>query len=91
MKKIFWNKKYALKIAKKEKIKIKKIHWKIIFFTRNFYLKFHIIPSIRILLTAINKTYKKKLNSVDLINLFPKNPAIKISKIAGIPNPKKCI
>ncbi|CAL4323045.1 TusE/DsrC/DsvC family sulfur relay protein [Buchnera aphidicola] len=86
-----WNKVFAEKIAKIEGIKMNKNHWKIINFTRNFYIQFKTTPSIRMLLTAINKNNTKKLNSLNLINLFPKNPMLKISKIAGIPNPKKCI
>jgi tRNA 2-thiouridine synthesizing protein E len=91
MKKKKWDENYAKKIAKIEGIKMNKNHWKIIYFTRNFYIQFKTTPSIRILLTAINKNLKKKIDSANLINLFPKNPMLKISKIAGIPNPKKCI
>ncbi|CAL4323141.1 TusE/DsrC/DsvC family sulfur relay protein [Buchnera aphidicola] len=86
-----WNTEYAKKIAKIEGIKMNKNHWKIINFTRNFYIQFKIIPSIRILLTAINQNWKHKIDSLTLINLFSTNPILKISKISGIPYPKKCI
>lgn len=86
-----WNENYAKKIAQIEGIKMNKNHWKIIYFTRNFYIQFKTTPSIRILLTAINKKFNQKIDSLTLINLFSKNPIFKISKIAGIPYPKKCI
>ncbi|NIG99243.1 MAG: TusE/DsrC/DsvC family sulfur relay protein [Buchnera aphidicola (Periphyllus acericola)] len=90
IKELLWNKKYAVRIAKKNGIKLNKNHWRIIKFTRNFYYKFYISPSIRILLTAINKKYKINITSIDLIKLFPKNPSLQISKISGIPKPNKC-
>ncbi|MCW5197531.1 TusE/DsrC/DsvC family sulfur relay protein [Buchnera aphidicola] len=86
-----WNEKYAINIAKNAGIKMTLKHWKIIYFARNFYLKFNISPPIRILLQAINKKSKKKINSLSLIKLFPNNPSIQISKISGIPNPNKCL
>jgi tRNA 2-thiouridine synthesizing protein E len=86
-----WNAKYVINIAKNEGIQINKQHWKIIYFARNFYLKFNMSPPLRILLVAINKKSKKKINSISLIKLFPKNPSIQISKLAGIPKPNKCL
>ncbi|WP_367673957.1 TusE/DsrC/DsvC family sulfur relay protein [Buchnera aphidicola] len=86
-----WNKKYAINVAKNEGIKMQSKHWNIIYFARNFYLKFNMSPPIRILLIAINKKSQKKINSFSLIKLFPKNPSMQISKIAGIPKPNKCL
>lgn len=86
-----WNKKYAISIAQNEGIKMNQKHWKIIHFARNFYLKFNMSPPLRILLININKKSKEKINSLSLIKLFPKNPSMQISKIAGIPEPNKCL
>ncbi|CAL4323139.1 Sulfurtransferase TusE [Buchnera aphidicola (Periphyllus testudinaceus)] len=86
-----WNKKIAVRKALKKGIILNKNHWKIIHFTRDFYYKFYISPSIRILLTAINKKKKNQITSIDLIKLFKNNPSIQINKISGIPNANKCI
>ncbi|WP_343183445.1 TusE/DsrC/DsvC family sulfur relay protein [Buchnera aphidicola] len=90
-KNLLWNKKNAVRIAKQEGIILNKNHWKIINFVRNFYFKFHINPNIRILLTAINKKKKNKINSFDLIKLFKNNPSNQINKISGIPKSNRCI
>lgn len=88
----YWNKEIAFFIAKKEKIKIKKDHWIIILFLRNFYLKFNIYPSMRILTTQISiKLGIKKSNSIYLFKLFPKSPIYQAGKIAGLPKTSKCL
>ncbi|AWH90343.1 sulfurtransferase TusE [Buchnera aphidicola (Melanaphis sacchari)] len=87
-----WNIMVAKKIAKKENICLKNDHWKIIIFIRNFYLKFKIAPSMRMLLKSIEKEIEgKKINSIYLFKLFPKGPAEQASKIAGIPKPSQCL
>ncbi|XBC40654.1 MAG: TusE/DsrC/DsvC family sulfur relay protein [Buchnera aphidicola (Nurudea yanoniella)] len=85
-----WNKKIAKEIAKKESIKITKDHWEIIYIIRNFYLKFNITPSMRILMKLIEKKKLKKMTSCYLFKLFPLGPNKQASKIAGIPKPFRC-
>lgn len=87
-----WNIQLAQEIAKKEKINLKNDHWKVINFIRKFYFKFNITPSMRMLITSIEKEIgKENSNSIYLFKLFPKGPAKQASKIAGIPKPSQCL
>ncbi|QIQ42032.1 MAG: TusE/DsrC/DsvC family sulfur relay protein [Buchnera aphidicola (Microlophium carnosum)] len=87
-----WNIILAEEIAKKENIDLNSDHWKVIMFVRKFYFKFHVTPSIRMLIQSIKKEMgKSKSNSIYLFKLFPKGPAQQASKIAGIPKPVKCL
>ncbi|XBC39637.1 MAG: TusE/DsrC/DsvC family sulfur relay protein [Buchnera aphidicola (Chaetogeoica yunlongensis)] len=88
-----WNKKIAQDIAKKEFIKMTKNHWEIIYILRDFYLKFNLAPSMRILIKLLEKKQKftKKYSSRYILKLFPNNSIKKANKIAGIPTSNNCI
>lgn len=86
-----WNVSIAKIIAAKESIIMTSDHWKIVNFTRNFYLKFNRTPSMKMLSLAIQKKIKKNNISVYLFKLFPKGPAKQASKIAGVPKPSICL
>ncbi|WP_343155082.1 TusE/DsrC/DsvC family sulfur relay protein [Buchnera aphidicola (Kurisakia onigurumii)] len=86
-----WNESIAKQIAREENILLNSNHWEIIYFIRNFYIEFNIVPPLRILSQSLKKKIKRKINSCDLFNLFPKNPILQSSKIAGIPKPNQCI
>ncbi|VFP77870.1 TusE/DsrC/DsvC family sulfur relay protein [Buchnera aphidicola] len=84
-----WNKKFAQSIADKLKINLNKNHWNIIFCMRDFYKKYNITPSTRMLLTYM----KKKnifLTSQDLFILFPKGFMKYASQISGLPPNSNC-
>ncbi len=85
--KYFWNKEIAINIAKKYDIKLKKIHWKIIYYFRSFYFKNKILPNIRLILIYLNKNNNnKKYNSIYLFKLFSINLLKTISDISGLKN-----
>ncbi|WP_295164189.1 TusE/DsrC/DsvC family sulfur relay protein [uncultured Buchnera sp.] len=87
-----WNINLAKEIAKKEKIILKDDHWKVIHFIRRFYFEFNITPSMRMLITSIEKEIgREKSNSIYLFKLFPEGPAKQASKIAGVPKPSQCL
>lgn len=89
-KKETWNFEKAKKIALKNSIKMTKKHWKIILLMRNFYKKYNVTPSVR-MLTKYFKKNKFLINSQELFVLFPKGLIKQASKIAGLPEPKNCI
>lgn len=89
--KIYWNKKIAISIAKNFSIKLKKNHWKIIFFMRKFYKKYNITPTTRMLILTLKKEKKIFITSQDLFILFKETPMKNISKIAGLPKPQQCL
>ncbi|CAL4043532.1 Sulfurtransferase TusE [Buchnera aphidicola (Tetraneura ulmi)] len=89
---LYWNKIIAIEIAKKESINLTINHWEIILFIRNFYLKFKITPSMKMLSKSLKLKFgNKKSNSIYLYKLFPKGAANQASKIAGIPKPNHCL
>lgn len=87
-----WSEVIAIEIAKQEGIKMTADHWQVIYFIRDFYLKFNISPSIRLLVKSITQNIGyDRGNSRYLFRLFPEGPAKQASKIAGLPQPVKCL
>ena len=60
-------------------------HWKVIHFMRKVFTEDGDAPSIRRL------TKESGVDTKSLYKLFPKGPAKKAAKIAGLPKPKGCI
>lgn len=88
-----WTEEIAIHIATLEGFTLHTIHWDIIYFTRSFYKEFNTSPKIRTLINIILLKYgKEKGNSRYLAKLFPNGSAAQqISKIAGLPEPIKCL
>ncbi|XBC40141.1 MAG: TusE/DsrC/DsvC family sulfur relay protein [Buchnera aphidicola (Nurudea ibofushi)] len=85
-----WSEKIAKEIAKKESITITRDHWIVIYTIRDFYLKFNLTPSMRILIKILKKK-TEKMTSCYLFKLFPLGPTQQASKIAGVPQPSNCL
>ncbi|MGL9734612.1 MAG: TusE/DsrC/DsvC family sulfur relay protein [Symbiopectobacterium sp.] len=87
-----WSESLASLLAKHEDIALTDAHWEVVRFIRNFYLEFNTSPAIRMLVKAMAQKYgEEKSNSRHIYQLFPKGPAKQATKIAGLPNPVKCI
>ncbi len=81
-----WNEDIAKKLAKLEGIdELTENHWKVINFMRKVFKENDMAPSIRKL------TKESGVGTKELYTLFPKGPAKKAAKIAGLPKPKGCI
>jgi len=81
-----WNEEIAKELAKMEGIEeLTEKHWTVINFMRKVYEEKGDAPSIRKL------TKESGVNTKELYSLFPKGPAKKAAKIAGLPKPKGCI
>lgn len=81
-----WDKDIALAIAKEEGIgELNDRHWIVIDFMRSVFDEKGDAPSIRKL------TKESGINTKELYALFPKGPAKKAARIAGLPKPKGCI
>ncbi len=81
-----WNEELAVELAKKEGItELTERHWLIINFMRKVFMETGDAPSIRKL------TKESGVSTKELYELFPKGPAKKAAKIAGLPKPKGCI
>ena len=81
-----WNEQVALDLAKEEGIEnLTDRHWLVINFMRKEFNEKGDAPSIRRL------TKESGVDTKELYVLFPKGPAKKSAKIAGLPKPKGCI
>ena len=81
-----WNKNVAEELAKEEGIdQLTDRHWIVINFMRKEFAEKGDAPSIRKL------TKESGVDTKELYALFPKGPAKKSAKIAGLPKPKGCI
>jgi tRNA 2-thiouridine synthesizing protein E len=81
-----WNEQVASDLAKEEGIdSLTDRHWLVINFMRKEFTEKGDAPSIRKL------TKESGVDTKELYALFPKGPAKKSAKIAGLPKPKGCI
>jgi tRNA 2-thiouridine synthesizing protein E len=81
-----WNEDIAKELAKEEEINdLTDRHWAVINYMRKEFQEKGDAPSIRKL------TKESGVDTKELYALFPKGPAKKAAKIAGLPKPKGCI
>ncbi len=81
-----WTKDIAVELAKEEGIaELTPAHWKIIDFCRQSAVSSGKAPTLRQITTGSGATTK------DLFTLFPKGPAKKVAKIAGLGKPEGCV
>jgi len=81
-----WNEEIAAALAKEEGIEaLNEKHWQVINYMRKVFTETGDAPSIRKL------TKESGVDTKELYALFPKGPAKKAARIAGLPKPKGCI
>ncbi len=81
-----WNKDIAVEIAKEEGIgDLTPAHWKVIEYCRQSAATTGKAPTLRTITTNSGVSTK------DLFTLFPKGPAKKVAKIAGLGKPEGCV
>lgn len=81
-----WTREIAESLAKQEGIEVlTPEHWKIIDYCRNTGLASGKSPTLRQI------TVGTGISTKDLFALFPKGPAKKVAKIAGLGKPEGCV
>jgi tRNA 2-thiouridine synthesizing protein E len=81
-----WSKEVAIEIAKQEGIdELTSEHWKIIDFCRERATDSGAAPTLRQITNGAGVSTK------ELFVLFPKGPAKKVAKIAGLGKPEGCV
>ena len=80
-----WNKEVAMAIASEIGVEMNELAWKSIDFARSEFEKNGEPPTLRQI------TKSGGIPTKDLYELFPKGPAGKIAKIAGLRKPTGCI
>jgi len=81
-----WTKEIAVELAKEEGIaELSQAHWKVIDFSRESAGTTGASPTLRAITSGSGVTTK------ELFSLFPKGPAKKVAKIAGLGKPEGCV
>lgn len=81
-----WTKEIAAELAKEEGIaELTEAHWKVIDFSRDSAGSTGAAPTLRAITSGSGVTTK------ELFSLFPKGPAKKVAKIAGLGKPEGCV
>jgi len=81
-----WTKEIAVEIAKEEGLlELSPAHWKVIDFARQKAAESGASPTLRTITSNAGVTTK------ELFTLFPKGPAKKVAKIAGLGKPEGCV
>ncbi len=81
-----WNKDIAVEIAREEGIAdLTPDHWKVIEYCRQSATSTGKAPTIRTI------TMNAGVSTKELFTLFPKGPAKKVAKIAGLGKPEGCV
>ncbi len=80
-----WTPEIAQALAREEGIELTDAHWAVIRFAREYYEKNGVSPTLRQISKGAGVPTKA------LFTLFPKGPAKKVARIAGIPKPAGCV
>jgi tRNA 2-thiouridine synthesizing protein E len=80
-----WNKEIAVELAKQESVELTDAHWKIVEFCRQNAATTGKSPTLRQITSGTG------ISTKDLFALFPKGPAKKVAKIAGLGKPEGCV
>jgi len=81
-----WNREVAEDLAKTENaFPMGDEHWKLVNYLRDYYIKFGIVPPIRMVVKQTGIDLKK------IYVLFPDGPAKGACKVAGLPKPAGCV
>jgi len=86
-----WSVEVADHLATTAGITLGEAHWEIIHLLRDFYRQHGLSPAMRPLVKLVTRDLgPDKGRSIYLMKLFPGNPALLASKIAGLPRPTNC-
>ncbi len=80
-----WNEELAAALAEQEGITLTDAHWTVINFCREAAADSGASPTLRQITNGAGVSTK------DLFKLFPKGPAKKVAKIAGLGKPEGCV
>jgi tRNA 2-thiouridine synthesizing protein E len=88
-----WNHDIAQCLAEKEGLVLSKEHWAVILFLREYYAQHEKAPNTRTLVNYLGLILndESKGTSLYLHQLFPQSPIKLASKIAGLPEPARCL
>lgn len=80
-----WTPELAEALAKEEGIELTEKHWQVIHFAREKAAETGAAPTLREITAGTG------ISTKELFQLFPKGPAKKVARIAGLKKPQGCI
>jgi tRNA 2-thiouridine synthesizing protein E len=88
-----WDEATARWLAAQEGIELDQTHWEILWFLRDYYLRFRHVPAnLRLFVTAVKHGLgPDQGTSRHLYRLFPNGPLRQACRIAGLPRPPHCL
>ena len=87
-----WTPEVAHCFAAAEGITLEADHWRVLELARAFHQHFQLAPAMRALSSYAHERGAADLgSSLNLLRLFPGNPARLASRIAGLPRPHGCL
>ena len=86
-----WQPEIAPELAATEDIELTDAHWEIIYLVRDYYQRFNVSPTTRVLVKIVGEQLgSEKGKSIYLMKLFSAKSAKLVAKIAGLPKPNNC-
>ena len=86
-----WSPEVADELAAMVALELTEAHWEVLDVLREFYRRTGLSPAMRPLVKLVaSELGADKGRSIYLMKLFPGNPALLTSKIAGLPRPTNC-
>lgn len=86
-----WTPELAVELAAEESIALADPHWDIIRILQDFYRRYDITPSTRVLVKTVREELgEKQGTSMYLMKLFPGGAVKQGCKVAGLPRPSQC-
>lgn len=86
-----WDPSIAPELAANENIELSDAHWEIIHLVRDYYERYHVSPTSRVLVKIVgDQLGSEKGRSIYLMKLFSAKSAKLVAKISGLPKPNNC-
>ncbi len=82
-----WTRQQGEAVAEEEGIRMGEMHWQVVDFLREYYLRCGQAPAGRVLAAALDEEFATHGGIFYLRTLFPKGPVAQASRIGGLPVP----
>jgi tRNA 2-thiouridine synthesizing protein E len=82
-----WTRAQGEAIAAAEGIAMGEVHWQVVDFLRDYYLRCGQATSGRLLARILDEEFAARGGTAYLLTLFPKGPVAQASRIGGLPVP----
>lgn len=88
-----WNEDYANEMAHRDGITLYNDHWELILYFREYFNQNHVNPTMHQIVCTLGKAkgrrfHEQKAYEKHIYQLFPKDPAHEVCKLAGLPMPQ---